>query len=75
MKQLEEHINDITERQLDHLASLTPPVDLVNEFALPVPSLVICELLGVPYADRETFQVNSAKFLVRDQPLEEKIAA
>ena len=75
MKQLEEHINDITERQLDHLASLTPPVDLVTEFALPVPSLVICELLGVPYADRETFQVNSAKFLVRDQLIEEKIAA
>jgi cytochrome P450 len=75
MKQLEEHINDITERRLDHLASLTPPVDLVTEFALPVPSLVICELLGVPYADRETFQVNSAKFLVRDQLLEEKIAA
>ena len=75
MKQLEEHINDITERQLDHLASLTPPVDLVAEFALPVPSLVICELLGVPYADRETFQTNSAQFLVRDQLLEEKIAA
>ncbi|MFL6123157.1 cytochrome P450 [Actinophytocola sp.] len=75
MKTLEEHITDITERQLDHLARLAPPVDLVKEFALPVPSLVICELLGVPYADRENFQVNSAKFLVKDQPLEEKMAA
>ncbi|MFB9908834.1 cytochrome P450 [Allokutzneria oryzae] len=75
MKMLEEHINEITERQLDHLARLTPPVDLVAEFALPVPSLVICELLGVPYADRETFQVNSAKFMVRDQRLDEKMAA
>ncbi|WP_433277196.1 cytochrome P450 [Pseudonocardia xinjiangensis] len=75
MKQLEEHIIDIVERQLDELARLTPPVDLVREFALPVPSLVICELLGVPYADRENFQVNSAKFLVRDQKLDEKIAA
>ncbi|MEV0030450.1 cytochrome P450 [Nocardia sp. NPDC050793] len=75
MKQLEEHIIDIAERQLDQMARLTPPVDLVKEFALPVPSLVICELLGVPYADRETFQVNSAQFLVRDQPLEEKMAA
>ncbi|GAA1297176.1 cytochrome P450 [Pseudonocardia xinjiangensis] len=75
MKQLEEHIIDIVERQLDELARLTPPVDLVREFALPVPSLVICELLGVPYADRENFQANSAKFLVRDQKLEEKIAA
>ena len=75
MKALEEHINEITERQLDHLANLTPPVDLVKEFALPVPSLVICELLGVPYADRETFQVNSAKFLVKEQTLEEKMNA
>ncbi|MFE7799788.1 cytochrome P450 [Nocardia sp. NPDC057440] len=75
MKQLEEHIIDLTERQLDEMARLTPPVDLVKEFALPVPSLVICELLGVPYADRETFQVNSAKFLVKDQLLDEKMAA
>ncbi|MEU2124801.1 cytochrome P450 [Nocardia niwae] len=75
MKQLEEHIIEITERQLDAMARLAPPVDLVKEFALPVPSLVICELLGVPYADRETFQVNSAKFLVKDQTLDEKMAA
>nr|WP_042193562.1 cytochrome P450 [Kibdelosporangium sp. MJ126-NF4]CEL20776.1 putative cytochrome P450 hydroxylase [Kibdelosporangium sp. MJ126-NF4]CTQ98420.1 putative cytochrome P450 hydroxylase [Kibdelosporangium sp. MJ126-NF4] len=75
MKQLEEHIVDITERQLDRLAQLTPPVDLVAEFALPVPSLVICELLGVPYADRETFQVNSAKFLEKDVNIEDKMGA
>lgn len=75
MKQLEEHIVDVVERQLDEMARLTPSVDLVKEFALPVPSLVICELLGVPYADRETFQVNSAKFMVKDQTLEEKMAA
>lgn len=75
MKMLEEHIIDITERQLDELARLTPPVDLVKEFALPVPSLVICELLGVPYADRENFQVNSARFLVKDLPIDEKMAA
>ncbi|KAA2262678.1 cytochrome P450 [Solihabitans fulvus] len=75
MKMLEEHIVDVVERQLDELASLAPPVDLVREFALPVPSLVICELLGVPYADRESFQADSAKFLVRDLPLDEKMAA
>ncbi|ROP36057.1 cytochrome P450 [Saccharothrix texasensis] len=75
MKQLEEHIADIVERQLDELARLAPPVDLVKAFALPVPSLVICELLGVPYEDREDFQVNSARFLERDIALEEKMAA
>jgi cytochrome P450 len=75
MKMLEEHIVDVAERQLEKLARLTPPVDLVEEFALPVPSLVICELLGVPYEDRETFQSNTAKFLVKDQPMDEKMAA
>lgn len=73
MKSLEEHIADIVERQLDHLARLAPPVDLVKEFALPVPSLVICEMLGVPYEDRATFQANSARFMVKDLPLDEKI--
>ncbi|MFJ9849794.1 cytochrome P450 [Streptomyces sp. NPDC101150] len=75
MKQLEEHIAEITERQLDEMARLAPPVDLVKEFALPVPSLVICELLGVPYEDRETFQVNSAKFMEKDVSLDDKMAA
>ncbi|MCP2246381.1 Cytochrome P450 [Lentzea aerocolonigenes] len=75
MKALEEGIIEITERQLDELAKLTPPVDLVAEFTLPVPSLVICEMLGVPYADRETFQRNTAKFMEREVNLEDKMAA
>ncbi|MFF4954968.1 cytochrome P450 [Streptomyces chattanoogensis] len=75
MKRLEEHISDIVERQLDEMARLAPPVDLVKEFALPVPSLVICELLGVPYEDRDNFQANSAKFMAKDQQLDEKMAA
>jgi cytochrome P450 len=41
------------------------PVDLVQAFALPVPSLVICELLGVPYSDR-TFFRSVAQSLVMD---------
>jgi cytochrome P450 len=75
MKQLEAHIVEVVERQLDEMAKLTPPIDLVAEFALPVPSLVICELLGVPYADRAGFQANSAQFMVKDQPLEQKMGA
>ncbi|MRH86366.1 cytochrome P450 [Nocardia sp. SYP-A9097] len=75
MKELQDHITDVVERQLDAMAALTPPVDLVKEFALPVPSLVICELLGVPYSDRASFQANSAQFMVKEQPLEQKIGA
>ncbi|WP_409185403.1 cytochrome P450 [Amycolatopsis sp. VS8301801F10] len=75
MKRLEEHIGEIARRQLDHLADCPKPVDLVKEFALPMPSLVICEMLGVPYSDRETFQRNSAQMMLRDQTLEDKMAA
>ena len=32
------------------------PADLIEGFALPIPSLVISELLGVPYEDHEFFQ-------------------
>ncbi|MFC7585430.1 hypothetical protein ACFQYP_18100 [Nonomuraea antimicrobica] len=44
---------------LDDMLATTPPVDLVEAFALPVSSLVICQLLGVPYDDHEFFQSRS----------------
>ncbi|MDA3645087.1 cytochrome P450 [Saccharopolyspora indica] len=75
MKSLEAHIAEIVERQLDHLAGLPQPADLVAEFALPVPSLVICEMLGVPYADRDVFQSHYAQFMVKEQPVEQKMGA
>jgi len=33
-----------------------PPADLVESFAVPLPGTLICELLGVPYADRDRFR-------------------
>ncbi|MFI8432202.1 cytochrome P450 [Streptomyces sp. NPDC079020] len=52
-------IHAIVEDSLDGLAKAADAegrVDLVEHFALPVPALVICELLGVPYAERQAFQ-------------------
>jgi cytochrome P450 len=49
-------IKAIIDQRLDAMAAIDGPVDLVEEFALPIPSLVICELLGVPYEDRGEFQ-------------------
>jgi cytochrome P450 len=44
--------------------------DLVPTFALPVPSLVICELLGVSYGDRAEFQRRTAMLLKMDAPID-----
>lgn len=42
---------------LDTLAARTPPADLHEALSFPLPVMVICELLGVPFADRERFRV------------------
>jgi cytochrome P450 len=53
---LRPRIQSIVDGLIDTMLDGTPPADLVAAFALPVPSLVICELLGVPYADHCFFQ-------------------
>ncbi len=52
---LRPRIEQITESLLDAMAE-REQVDLMDEFANPLPVTVICELLGVPYADRDDFQ-------------------
>ncbi|MFH8367222.1 cytochrome P450 [Streptomyces sp. NPDC018031] len=56
MRRLAEHVEKVATEQLDHMERMGPPVDLVRAYAQPVPALMICELLGVPYADRELFR-------------------
>ena len=59
-------ITEIVDERLDAMAALAEagePVDLVRDFALPIPSLTICELLGIPYAERDEFQaLSTARF-------------
>ncbi|MUL81962.1 MULTISPECIES: cytochrome P450 [unclassified Mycolicibacterium] len=74
MKRLESHIVEIVEARLDAMAAAGPPSDLVADFALPIPSLVICELLGVPYEDRDDFQHRSAHQLDLSLPITERLA-
>jgi cytochrome P450 len=73
MKRLEPRIVEIVGAQLDAMENAGPPVDLVENFALPIPSLVICELLGVPYDDREDFQRRSVRQLDFSVPMPERI--
>ncbi|WP_328992414.1 cytochrome P450 [Kribbella sp. NBC_01245] len=68
---LRPRIQQIIDVHIDALLASPRPVDLVRDFALPIPSLVICELLGVPYADRDVFQRQSAQLVAVDVPLPE----
>ncbi len=49
-------VQELVDGLLDRLAGLEPPVDLHAEFSLRLPVLVISELLGVPYEDRDHFR-------------------
>jgi len=64
LARLQPRIDQIVAGRLDALAETRgETVDLWQEFALPIPALTICELLGVPYADREYFQkLSTARF-------------
>lgn len=56
LERLRPEIQAIVGERLDSMAAADGPVDLVREFAMPIPSLVISELLGVPHVDRAEFQ-------------------
>jgi cytochrome P450 len=68
-------IQELVDRFLDTMIEGGPPADLVRDFALPVPSLVISQLLGVPYEDHEFFQQHSSIGLDARSTEDEKAAA
>ena len=54
--QLRAQAGRIAGELLDAMVKAGPPADLVGDFAVPLPGLMICEMLGVPYADRDRFR-------------------
>ncbi|MFC5825120.1 cytochrome P450 [Nonomuraea insulae] len=73
MNRLEPRISRIVEDHLDALEAAGSPADLVPSFALPIPSLVMCELLGVPYEDRAGFQARTTRMLDMTVPGQERL--
>lgn len=58
-------IQKITDDHIDAILAGPKPAELVSALALPVPSLVICEMLGVPYEDHGFFQEHANVGLAR----------
>ncbi|OKK16127.1 cytochrome [Streptomyces sp. CB00455] len=75
MRLLTERIEQITADCLDAMEQAGPSADLVSAFAKPIPTMVICELLGVPYQDRESFQEQIDMFMNGETSDEDLIAA
>ncbi|MEU4216925.1 cytochrome P450 [Actinoplanes sp. NPDC026623] len=63
---LRPHIQRILDGLIDDLLAGPKPADLVPAVALPVPTLVITELLGAPYQDHELFQTASHVLVSHD---------
>jgi cytochrome P450 len=74
MRKLRPRVETIVAEHLAAMAEGTS-ADVVADFALPVPSLVICELLGVPYSDREEFQRLSRARLDMSQDFDTRVKA
>ena len=58
-------IQKITDDAIDAILAGPQPAELVSALALPVPTEVICEMLGVPYEDHGFFQEHANVGLAR----------
>ncbi|MEU0532674.1 cytochrome P450 [Amycolatopsis tolypomycina] len=60
IRRLAGHVQELADGCFDAVEQAGDgPVDLHEHLSFPLPVLVICELLGVPYEDRDTFRVLS----------------
>jgi len=74
MEKLRPAIQQFTDELIDKMLARPKPADLVTALSLPLPSLMICELLGVPYTDHEFFQEYATVAVKRDATAEESLA-
>jgi cytochrome P450 len=74
LRQLTEHIQQLATAYLDAIEQQGPPADLVETLAKPIPAQVICELLGVPFADRDQFQDLMNVWFRSDLTTQERVA-
>ncbi|MFE3828672.1 cytochrome P450 [Streptomyces sp. NPDC059092] len=72
---LAERVEEITAEQLDAMEKAGPPADLVTAFAKPVPTIMMCGLLGVEHGDRDFFQEQVDAFRNVEAPREDLMAA
>jgi cytochrome P450 len=74
IRELGTRIEEIVTAQIDAMLAKGNTADLMADFAFPVPSLVICEMLGVRYEDRDEFAHRAANLLQVNVAIKEALA-
>jgi cytochrome P450 len=64
------HTQALVDSFLDAMDANGPEADVLRELALPVPMAVICQMLDIPYDDRDKFAVWTARHLSTTPPAE-----
>ena len=70
VSQLRPKIQQKVDGLIDTMLEAGPPADIVTDLAQAVPTMVICELLGVPYEDRDFFGQRANVLLSSEVPAE-----
>ncbi|MEV8632721.1 cytochrome P450 [Streptosporangium sp. NPDC051023] len=75
VREMRPGIQEVTDRLIGDLLKQGSTADLVEAFGLALPSLVICRLLGVPYADHDFFQSRTRRMIEANIGAEESMTA
>jgi len=72
---LRPRVQEIADQCITQMLEHGAPADLVDIIAIPLPALSICELLGVPYGDREVFRKRTTMFISHTNSPAERIGS
>ncbi|KIF72528.1 cytochrome P450 [Streptomyces sp. AcH 505] len=75
VREMRPAIQQIVDERLDAMLAAGDTADLIADFALSVPSLVISNLLGVPKADRDFFETKTRVLVTLTSTDEQRQAA
>lgn len=75
VRALATRIQQFVDEHIDQMLAGPPPGDLVQVLALPLPSMVICELLGVPVGDRDFFHEHVTLIVSRETAPDARLRA
>ncbi len=71
---LRPRIQEIADELVDAMLAAGPPAELIEAFAFPLPTAVMCEMLGVPFEGRERFRQWSRVIVTPMQHTPEAVA-